>query len=323
MNFAKRAFIGLALTATTATLVGAAGWRLHAAVTNADMRVRPPARERTYTVDVDALAKTTIAPIITAYGQIQTWNSLEIRAPSSGPITQISENFRDGLMVEKGELLFRIDPETAGRRVVDAKAALAQAEYELSEAALSLSHGEAEIAAATAETAIRRSDLERKLDLAGKRLTTSTVVNDAKLALSASEQAEMTKRQAVLVAKSRIDKAKASVKRAELTLSDAEKALRETSYRAPFTGRLTDVTATLGRRIAQNEKFAVLIDPAALEVSFQVRSEEFGHLLDPAAPHKLAPLAVKASLELSGRTITVDGRLDRTAAVADTQYGRR
>jgi len=322
MKFIPRAFTGIALGLITLGLIGTAGWRLHSAVSGATKKQRPPARERIYAVDVGTLSPARISPTITAYGQIQTWNSLEIRAPAAGPIIEISSNFRDGLTVAVGELLFRIDPELSERRVIDAKAALAQANFELSEATLSLSHVEAELRSAKAQIAVRASDLARKSSLFVKKLTTSTVVDDATLALSASRQATFAKQQAVLAAKSRIDKSKASVERAQLTLKDARQTLSETSYRAPYSGRFTDVSATVGRRVSANEKLGVLIDPKALEVSFQVRNGDFGQLLDPSATNKLARLPVKVLLDLSGKTIAVDGVLDRTAAVAGGQAGQ-
>jgi multidrug resistance efflux pump len=322
MRFFKRAISGSLLTLATLALLATAGWRLESAVSNATSKQRPPARERSYTVDIATLSARAISPKIKAYGQVQAWRTLEIRAPASGPITELSPNFRDGLTVKADELLFRIDPELANRRVVDARAALAQAKFELAEAKLSLSHVEAELASAAAQIAVRETDLARKRTLYGKKLTTVSVVDDATLALSAARQAELAKRQSVLAAKGRIDKAEAGVERAELTLKDTEKMLSETHYRAPFSGRLTDVAATLGRRISNNEKLALLIDPRALEVSFQLRNADFGHLIDPEVPGRLAHLPVKVTLDLKENSITVDGVLDRAATVAGAQAGR-
>jgi multidrug resistance efflux pump len=322
MSYINRALSGAALTLVTIGLVGAAGWQLYASVSSSESRKRPPARERSYAVDVGTLALTSVTPKVIAYGQVQTWNSLEVRAPAAGPITEISPNFRDGLAVQAGELLFRIDPDNAERRVIDAKAALAQAKYELSEATLNRAHVDAELASARGQTAVRQRDLKRKQALGRKRLITSEVLNAAQLALSTSKQSEIAKQTAVLTAKGRIDKAHADVERAELALKDVEQSLGETSYRAPFAGRLTDVAATLGRRLSQNEKVAALIDPKALEVSFLVRNSDFGHLLDKTNGHKLLPLPVKVSLDLAGTSVVVDGTLDRTAAVAASQSGR-
>ena len=86
---------------------------------------------------------------------------------------------------------------------------------------------------------------------------------------------------------------------------------------------MTEVEATLGRRVSQNEKLGVVIDPEALEVSFRVRDAEFGRLLAKDASGKLSPLSVKATLDLGGRKIEVDGTIDRAAAVTSTADGGR
>lgn len=322
MRLLARAMKGLMLTAASLVLVGYGGWRLYEAAVLTEKPQRGGQRERTFVVDAGVLEAQTHAPTITSYGVVQAWTSLEIRAPAAGPITEISAKFHDGLAVAKGELLFRIDPEIASRRVTDANAALAQAETELTESGQSRAHYEAELAAARTQAEVRRGDLARKTQLFDKNLVTASALDEIRLAVSAAEQAVIAKEQAQLALSGRIEKAQAGVERAKLALSDAERGLADTSYRAPFAGRLADVTLTLGRRVSQNEKLALLIDPAALEVSFPVRNSEFGNLIDPAKPEALLPLAVTARLDLGGNDIVVAGRLDRPAALASTHAGR-
>ena len=320
MNLVRRAAIGSLLTLVTAGLIGTAGWRLHTAISGATDQYRPSARERSYAVDVGTLTSTNTVPTTVAYGQVQSWNSLEIRAPAGGTITEISKNLRDGLNVGIGELLFRIDPEQATRRVIDATAGLSQAKFEQSEATLTLTHVEAELEGLKSQISVRESDLTRKKKLLARKLTTSTIVDDAVLALASARQSELSQLQAVLAAKARIDKAKAGVERAELALKDAKQTLLETSYRVPFAGQLADVSATLGRRISANEKLATLIDPGSLEVVFQMRNSDFGNLV--GADNKLRRLPVKVTLDLADKAVTLSGRLDRTAALASSQTGR-
>ncbi|MCB1504648.1 MAG: HlyD family efflux transporter periplasmic adaptor subunit [Hyphomicrobiaceae bacterium] len=322
MQVLKRALTGALVTGITLALLGAGGWRLYVAATSPDGPSRGGQRERSYVVDAGVLERQFHAPVITAYGQVQAWTSLEIRAPATGPVTEISSNVRDGRSVQEGELLFRIDPEIAGRRVTDAKAALVQAEAELAEARQSRKHSEAELEAAKAQAEVHRADLARKQTLHGKKLITSSALDEARLSVSAADQAIVAREQAQLALAGRIEKAEAGVNRARISLSDAERGLADTTYRAPFTGRLADVTLTLGRRVSQNEKLAMLIDPAALEVSFPIRNSDFGNLVDPDKVEKLQPLAIKARLDLAGRDVVVDGVLDRPSAIASVQAGR-
>lgn len=322
MRFLVRAFSGALLWSVTLALTGAAGWHLYQTLSAVQSEKRGSARERAYVVETAKLDKTTASPTIDAYGQIQAWNALEIRAPAAGPVTEISKNFREGMTVAEGELLFRVDPEIMERRVIDARAALEQAETELGEARAIQSHIESDIAAAKSEVELRRSDLQRKKQLFDRKLTTATIHNDAVLALTAAEQNVTAKQRERLALQGRISKAEAGSDRARLTLSDAERLLQDTTYRAPFSGRLSEVTLTLGRRVSENEKLGVLIDPNLLEVSFPVRNSDFGRLLDPQDKQKVAPLPIDVTLDLSGQKMSATAVLDRPSATASSVAGR-
>ena len=322
MLFATRAVSGFVLTSVTVALLGAAGWQIYSSVSGAEKRKRPPARERSYIVDVDIVKLRNVEPQLTAYGRVLAGRTLEIRAPGAGLITEMSSNMRNGRSVAAGELLFRVEPETFERRVVDARAGLTQAKLELSEATASKRHLSLEIQAAELQERIRRDDLARKRDLHAKKLVTSTSIDESKLAVLTAEQAVVAKQQALIALESRTAKARAGVERAELTLRDAEKTLADASYRAPFSGRISEVALSLGRRVNQNEKLAVLIDPNNLEVSFPVRNGEFGRLVDPKQPDKVRPLAVKVSMQLDRQSVTIEGQLDRPDAIAASQTGR-
>ncbi len=220
MRMLSRAFTGLILTAVSASFLGYGGWRLYEAAAHSEKPQRGVVRERAFVVDAGRLDAQNYGPKVTAYGVLQAWTTLEIRAPAAGPITEISPNLRDGLAVAKGELLFRIDPEIASRRVTDAKAALAQAEAELAEAQQSRKHLDAELTAAKAQAQVRRADRRRKQQLFNKKLVTASALDEIRLALSAAEQAVIAKEQAQLALSGRNQKAEAGVARAKFTLSD-------------------------------------------------------------------------------------------------------
>ncbi len=323
MRTAMRALSGLLMTAVTLGLLGYAGWHLHTAITTASGQRQTPASERTYAVDIGTLKGESAKPLITAYGQVRAWTTLEVRAPAQGQIVDLSPKFRDGMTVQENELLFRVEPETAERRVVDAEAALAQAHSELAEAKAVLAHLKSEVSSAELQIALRKGDLERKNELRAKKLTTASAADEAALALSAAEQALTAKSQALIAGESRIELSERNVERAELALADSKKALRDANYRAPFTGRLDEVAVTLGRRVSQNEKLATLIDPTTLEVSVRLRPQEFARVLSAEGNGDLDPLPITAVLDLHDRTVEVSGVLDRAAAVTNAVQGGR
>ncbi|MFM1815744.1 MAG: hypothetical protein RLZ98_2439 [Pseudomonadota bacterium] len=323
MRFLSRAVTGLALAIVTIAAVAFGGWRLYASLTADEGAARPGSKERSYTVDAGVLTPRTVKPVLVAFGQVNAWTMLDLRAATTGPLTALSSNFRDGRLVKQGEVLFTIDPENAERRVVDAKAALAQAKSALAEAKASVAHLRSELASAEAQLLVQKRDLERKRQLLDKKVTTEALVDQALLSVKAGEQVVIAKQNGLSAGLARIEQSVAAVERAELVLKDAQRALNDSTMKAPFSGRLTAVSVTLGRRVAQNEKLGSLIDPRSLEVSFPVRNDSYARLVNPANPSVLLKLPVKVKLALGTRVAVIEGRLDRSSAVVSANQAGR
>lgn len=324
MRLISRVVSGILIASISLGLLGFAGWRVYSAATADSSDRRTPARkhEIEYPVSTAKFEPRDVTPVLTAYGQVRAWSPLEVRAPADGPTTEVSENFRDGRFVAAGELLFRIDPEAAERRVMDAETAFVQARTELIEAKSALNFLIADEKVARNQLEVRKADRSRKEQLFKKQIVTAAVLEEAGVAVSIAERALAAKQNAILAGEVVQERAQKKLERAEVALNDAKRALEKTAFRAPFAGRLANVSATLGRRVRQDEKLADLIDPAAMEVSFRVRNSDIANLIDPQSADRVAPLPIKARLDL-GQPVEVNGVLDRAAATIGTNQGGR
>ena len=122
-------------------------------------------------------------------------------------------------------------------------------------------------------------------------------------------------------AQARIDQATTRLARAEIGLAEAERAVADTEIFAAFDGTLADVTISPGGRVTANERFAQLVDPTRLEVSFRVSTSQYARLLDETGALINAPIAV--TLDVSGVNLRAEGRITREgAAVGAGQTGR-
>lgn len=321
MKFLGRAAIGLVLIALSVAFLGAGVWRMQQARETASQGKSRPAVERTYTVDAAAFTPGDVTPRINVYGEVIARRTLELRAPASGAIASLDAMFRDGESVIEGQELLRIDPADAESRVAEADVSMSQAKVEAIEAEAAVVLVESEISAAERQLELRKRELERQRQLLNKGLVPRVTVENAELAVSTAEQAVTGKRQQLLSANMRVDNAALAVKRASIGVKDSDTSLNETTVLAPFSGRLSEVTATFGGRVGNNEKLGVLIDPTALEVRFNVRDDIFGRLVNDRG--ELRPLQVTVSLELGDRTVDVPGILDRDAPVVDATRGGR
>jgi len=321
MRFLMRGLIGLALIAVMVGSVGYGVYRVAGALTQEEEARRAPARERSYAVNVAELAPQTIAPVTTAYGQVESWRTLQIRASSQGRIVDIAGKFRDGAAVRTGDLLLKIDPADAEFAVLDAEAALADAESLKAEAEEAIIGAEQELVAARRQLELRRQALNRQTQLLEKGYSTMVQVESEELSVAALEQSLNNRLQSVITARKRIERMDLSVKRARIALNDAKRLRAETAIEAPFDGYLDQVDATLGRRVTPSEPLAYLIDPAALEVRFNLSTDQYSRLLTDTGELVKAPIT--AQLELGPRTVEVTGQVDRAAAtVAEGAAGR-
>ncbi|MEO1612954.1 MAG: HlyD family efflux transporter periplasmic adaptor subunit, partial [Pseudomonadota bacterium] len=277
--------------------------------------------ERVFAVDIGEIENTVIEPVITAYGDIRSWRSLELRASSGGYIVDLAENFRDGEEIAEGDLLFKMDPDDAEGAVQDAQAALDDARADLAEAKQAVAVAAQELKAAETQRDLRDAAWERRKGLRSRGVSTEAEVEEAELAFAAAAQTVASRSQMLLAADVKIERTELRVRRAEIALANAERRLAETAHRAPFDGLLTDVAAVLGGFVSVNERLGVLIDPTALEAAFRVTNAQYARLLDENGRLKAAPVTV--TLELDDAPVTTRGVIDRAGAIIETgQTGR-
>ncbi|MEM7269262.1 MAG: biotin/lipoyl-binding protein [Pseudomonadota bacterium] len=326
MRVVIRFLIGLILFAAG---VGAAGYgvmtltqTIEAKKEQGPRRGGPSSKERVFSVNVAAIELQEARPEIQAFGEIRSWRTLELRASLAGYVVELTDSFRDGAEVAKGDLLFRIDPKDYAAREADARIAVAEAEADLSEAEQGLLVAEREIAAAELSRDLRDAALSRQRDLKSRGVSTESQVEEAEMALASAEQTAASRAQAMLSAQIRIDRNRLKLERAMNTLSEASRELAETEHRAPFAGLLSEVSGVLGGLAAPNENMGRLIDPTALEAAFRVTNAQFARLLDERGALRPTPLTV--TLDLDDVPLTITGFVDRADAIVGFgQSGRQ
>lgn len=323
MRFLRKSLTGLVLLSLTLGLLSYAGIMVRDAV-QTRMSEEPrsrPARERVFAVNVVPVALETIRPELSAFGEVQSKRTLELRAAASGALIDLDAAFVEGGQVAAGQLLARVDPANAQAALLRADSDLLDAQAEQREAIRAIDLARDELTAAQEQVALRDQAFVRQTDLLARNAGTTAAVESAELALSSAKQAVLTRRQAVATAEARIDQAATRLKRAEIALDEAQRRLKDTEIRAEFAGTLSDVTVVSGRLVSANEQLARLVDPQNLEVAFRVSTQQYARLLNEEGQLVGAPVTV--TLDVFGTNITANGIVSRDgAAVGEGQTGR-
>ena len=323
MRFLRQSLTGLFLLSLTLALLIMAGQTIRQAVQDRlsrDARM-PAAQERLFSVNVVTAAADQVTPVLTAFGQVESRRTLEIRAAVGGTVMELAPAFVEGGSVTEGQVLLRIDPADAEAALARARSDLTDAAAEARDAANALDLARDELLAAEEQLALRERAAARQRDIAARGVGSDAAVETAELAASAARAAILTRRQAIAQAEARLAQSATGQDRAQIALAEAERRLEDTVIRARFSGVLSGVTLVEGRRVAANEQLAQLIDPDRLEVAFRVSTAQYARLLDEAG--QLAALPVRVRLDVFGMDLVRAGRLDRAgAAVAEGQSGR-
>jgi multidrug efflux pump subunit AcrA (membrane-fusion protein) len=323
MRFFRRALVGLFLMALTMGLLAMAGNTVWSALQDrwADADGAPPARERVFTAEVGMVEPVTVTPILTAFGEVRSRRTLELRAPAEGTVVELAPGFEDGGAVTAGQVLLRIDPAEAQSARDTAAADLREAEADLADATRALGLAGEDVAAAQAQAELRQRALLRQQDLSGRGVGSAAAVETAELAAATADQAVLSRRQALAQAEARVDQAGTALDRRRITLADADRQLVQTELVAGFAGVLSEVDVVAGRLVNRNEQVARLIDPDALEVAFRISTSQYAQLLDDQG--RLPQVPVRVVLDVFGLDLTVPATLTReSGSVGAGQSGR-
>ena len=323
MRFLRRSLMGVFLLSVTVGLLAWAGNTVFLAVQerlNKEDRVRP-ARERVFAVNVLPYVPGTIVPELTAFGELRSRRTLEVRAPAAGTIVQLSDSFEEGGRVKAGELLLQVDPADATAAAQQAAIDLSEAEAETRDAERSLVLSREELAAAEAQASLRARALARQRDLLARGVGTEAAVETAELAAASANQAVVSRKGSIAEGEARVDLAKTRLKRQQIILAEAQRRLRDTELFAEFDGTLSGVTVVKGGLVGVNERLAELVDPKALEVTFRLSAAQYARILDDQG--RLLGVPVTVTLDVFGVDISASGKVSReSAAVGEGQTGR-
>ncbi|MCZ4352201.1 HlyD family efflux transporter periplasmic adaptor subunit [Roseovarius aestuarii] len=323
MRFLRQSLTGLFLMSLTLGILAFAGFTVVSAIQERMSREprEMPRRERVFAVNAITATPQTVTPVLTAFGQVQSLRTLEVRAQVGGRLVELTEAFEEGGQVSAGQLLARIDPADATLAVERAQSDRMDARAEGRDATNALTIARDALAAAREQADLQMRAFQRQTDLAARGVGTAAAVEQAELAAAQARQAVLTQRQAVANAEARVDLAQTLLARASIALTEAQRRLAETRITAAFTGSLSDVQMVEGGLISTNERLATLIDPAALEVAFRVSTPQFARLLNDNGQLIRAPVTV--TLEAFGVDLTATGTVTRaSAAVGEGQTGR-
>jgi len=184
-------------------------------------------------------------------GTLDGMVNAEIKAQVSGYLER--QEYTEGSMVKKGQLLFQIDPRPFQATLDQARAQKAQAIGQVAQTKAQLLQADAQVAVAEANQGRAQLDVERYTPLAKQQAITQQELDNA-------IQNNLAAKAQVQAAKAQVETAKSQIQTAEATVKAAQAAEETAQLNLGFTHLIAPIDGVAG---AAQQQVGALVSPAA------------------------------------------------------------
>lgn len=228
------------------------------------------------------VAKQKIGEPIEQVGDVVSSVQLDIIAKSGGEVIEILK--KRGDIVEKGEVLFRLDPTDVQIQKDLNNVSIRGAQAGLTEAKQKISNGieDAKDGVSKLETAV--SDLEKAYNTARNEYdlgtATKSQLEKAETALSNTKKDLASARRSLktLQETNSLAQAESGLETAQVSAKSIDRALSNLEVKAPASGKLTDLNITVGQTLAPGGRVGEVQQTNPVKIKSQL-SEEAANLV--------------------------------------------
>ncbi|SMC56233.1 RND family efflux transporter, MFP subunit [Desulfocicer vacuolatum DSM 3385] len=222
-----------------------------------------------------------VAVLIQGFGEVRCLNTLDIAPEVSGKIVSVHPRLEVGEIVEKGDLLFTVDPVNYQSALDQARATVKKQEQTISRLTTELKLEKKRLAT-----------LERNRDLAGTEFqrVASLFRNDRVGTRSSVDRAEQTYNttrdlvdqmtRMLAIYPIQIQENKSALAGARAALSTALANVKRCRVTAPFKGRLKSVSVEQGAHATPGVTLLTLADDSLLEIHVPLDSRDVNDWLE-------------------------------------------
>jgi membrane fusion protein, multidrug efflux system len=234
---------------------------------------------------------------VSAVGNVEAITTVEVKSRAAGQVLRVA--FQEGQNVEKGQLLFEIDPEPLQRQ-------LAQYQADLAKDAALEQQARANVVKDEALLRQTRSSADRGLALSKEGIYSKEQTEQV-VQLAESAQASLE------ADKAAVESAVASIKSDRAKIAQTQLQLDYTKITAPISGRAGAIMIKAGNLVKENDAALVtLLQMSPVYVSFGVPEQLLGDVQKYNAGRPLAVEATPGENTVTGTLRFIDNTVDNT-----------
>jgi len=236
---------------------------------------------------------------VSAVGNVEAISSVDVKSRVAGQILRV--DFQEGQNVEKGQLLFEIDPEPLERQIAETQADLAKDAALEQQARANVVKDQAMLKQ-TVAAANRGVELQKEGIFSREQTEQVVATNESTQASLEADQAA-------------VESAVASAKADRARLAQTQLQLTYTKITAPITGRAGAINVKAGNLIKDNDAALVtLLEISPIYVTFGLPEQLLPEIIKYNEEHPLLIQATPGSGqgEMNGTLRFIDNMVDTT-----------
>jgi membrane fusion protein, multidrug efflux system len=268
-------------------------------------------------VSVGQAAEESVPIQVESVGNVESYSTVEVKAQVAGPLLAVK--FTEGATVNKGDLLFEIDPRPFREALRQAEAAVMKDEAQLRVAEANVARSRAQLKNAKAEAA-------RFEQLSKEGISTRQQEDQVRTNAEVAEHSVRGDEASIESIRAAVESDRAAVEQAKLNLAYCE-------IRAPISGRAGNLLLHPGNLVKANgdNPLVVINQIAPIFVTFGVPERYLSEISRQHAQHKLRvevspeknfKEAVQGTLAVIDNTVDANTGTIRLKAVYDNKEGR-
>ena len=258
---------------------------------------------------------------ITGYGDAKSLKSVRVAPAVAGKIVKVNPELVAGRFLEKDDILFEIDKRDYMSAYKDARASLSQIANTIERLKLEEKTATSRLKTLSRNRDLVKDEFERLNQLYLKsKIGTRSQVDTAERSYNAAKDQLDLMQQAVDIYPLQIKEMNYRLESAKAGVFRASTNLKRSSVRAPFSGRIKEVSLEVGQYVAPGQGLIMLVDDTTLEIDVPIDSADARKWLQFSNKHdsqskvwfsslQQLPVEVQWTEDASGHTW--QGRIDR------------
>lgn len=229
---------------------------------------KPKVQIRTQGIPVKTLMPEKISTTLEMklWGEVKYRRDISLKSEVEGRVLSVNPELRPGYIIDKGEVLLKIDNERLLQRKAELHANLLAGKAELSQLSVELKTLKSEVKLAAENVKLAQEDVDRYEKLVKNSNASKLTLSNFKQTLlrAKSTRQQLLSRLEIIPERKAVIEARLKSTSASVAL--VERDIKDSEIKAPFKARITGKVADLGDYIRKGDLICNLVDPEWFEV---------------------------------------------------------